>query len=207
MANFNIGLILGFFISVCIFLILIITKLQPKPTSPMQDLLPDFRPSQTQRYITSSKFLYDCYEYLMQRLDYFKHEEWILFITGFKTNNDVHLISLYKPKLSSQSAAYVKVDEYSARDILIEIDEYGAQLHAIFHSHRFCGLPAPSPVDVNNHKMHERGRYNLITGIFSEDGYITFWNTGHTDFKVSIIGKGVETLDESGKHFRLSKIG
>ena len=213
-----VGVVLGLYFMASILLIARLTRPKgPNVVAPFDDLTGvvegpvDLSNTDEGRedtvYVASSRFLHDCHAYLVQRQAEHPRDEWLLLVTGSKHENTVHLDTRFAPMLEAQSAAYVRADPFSTRDILIDMHEYGEQLHAIFHSHRFTGPQTPSSTDEMNHRRHEGGRYAIITGIFSEDGYVTFWNTGRPVFTVVVSGKGVQPVDGSGKRFRLSAIG
>jgi hypothetical protein len=205
MIEIVIGLILAIYVVTGFVIVHVLLQNKKSLPIPKTELAPAALKPGITCFIISSRFLYECYSYLTQIHPVSGKVEWLLYVTGSKQGNAVTLDRYFELKYEKQSAAYIKVDESSSRDILIEMDKYGEQLFAVFHSHRFSGLPSPSQIDEDNQKRLERGSYSLITAIFSEDGYVTFCNSGNTEFQVKIQGKGVED-NGSGKCFYLTAI-
>lgn len=149
-------------------------------------------------YRVGSWFLNDCHKFLTQ-----KEPEWMHYVTGLNVSGVRTLDRMVAFKLEKQSAGYVKGDEEATRDALWDLTEFGHALHGVFHSHRMRGLPTPSGIDIAHQERLERGRYPVVSAIFSEDGYIRFF-TLKQPFNVEIYGKGV---DEVGEHaFKLTKV-
>lgn len=144
------------------------------------------------RYLAGSWFLYDCHSYLMQR-----EPEWLHYVTGLHFDRVRTLDRMVTFKLEKQSPGYVKGDEMATRDALCDMEEHGHALQGVFHSHRMKGSGAvnPSMIDRAHQERLERGHYPVISGIFSEDGYIRFFALERT-FQIQTYGKGVEQIEE-----------
>jgi hypothetical protein len=153
----------------------------------------DAEASASTSYVAGSWFLYDCHTYLTQR-----QPEWLHYVTGVRVQGVRTLDRIVGFALAEQSMTYVRGDEEASRDALCDIAERGHFLHGAFHSHRAKGPGSisPSQTDIRHQERLERGRYPVVSAIFSEDGYIRFF-TLHRPFAVAIFGTGVEQIDDA----------
>lgn len=141
-------------------------------------------------YLAGSLFLRDCYRYLVQG-----KPEWMHAVTGTQSTHIRTLDRMILLEPAQQSIAGVTARPEAVFEALIELYQHGHALHAVFHSHRFAGIPRPSAVDWALQERLDRGGYPTIQCIFSEDGYLT-WFAGQQPFRLQIFGKGMEQIDE-----------
>jgi len=137
----------------------------------------------------SSYFLAKC----AQEIAYTDLED-MLVCSGTKLGNVIFIDTFHRPKLE-QTRIYVRQKPGEIVAISKELEPFGANIFAIFHSHPGMGIPFPSANDHNYQSILEALGYRSIAGIFSQGGYIRFF-TEKLDFHLLIIGNGVEKLDE-----------
>jgi len=147
--------------------------------------------SENDRYIfvTDSYFLEKCAE----DLAYYDKES-MLICSGIKLDNIIFLNFAHHPKLY-QSFLQVRQEPGEMARIQKELEPYGANIHAIFHSHPGGGIPAPSASDIEYQSIMERLGYKSIAGIFTDDGYIRFFSY-RLKFEVLILGRGIAKLEK-----------
>lgn len=141
-------------------------------------------------YVVSSIFLKDCYRYLTQG-----EPEWMHAVTGVRFGYIYTLEKMLKIAADHQSVGGVIGNPNSVADALVYLHERGHCLHAVFHSHRFNGIPSPSGTDRAFQSRLDAGNFPTIQAIFSEDGYVRFFS-GVRAFEVYVFGKGVEKINE-----------
>jgi proteasome lid subunit RPN8/RPN11 len=141
-------------------------------------------------YVTSSLFLWECYQYLTSMGE----NEVMHFVTGINLGPIRIIDNMQKVAMNVQSPVHVEADLDSTFEVLINLDEhFGHMLHAYFHSHP-GGFCSPSSVDLNYQKQLEKGHYKTIGGIFTRDGKIRFFSH-RLPFTIEVCGKGVERID------------
>jgi hypothetical protein len=143
-------------------------------------------------YVVSSWFLWDCYKWLTR-----VPEEELCFVTGVELDGRFHLQRRSEFKLAMQSWGGVEADTASMTKALLEMDKYGHRFLAHFHSHPFTGKggTCPSATDRNFQSRLETGKYPVIGGIFSRDGYVRFFANDKA-FNVEVFGKGVDKVEK-----------
>lgn len=154
-------------------------------------------------YIVSSLFLQDCYKYVTQKTN----TEILVYITGIEHENLFVLTRIIGFKMDKQSAVYARGEINSTHNALINLDESGHKLLAVFHNHVANGVSAtfPSSIDTNNQDRLEKSGYSAISGIFSSDGYVRFFNN-KDDFEILVYGKGADKYGDKIYRLELCKI-
>jgi proteasome lid subunit RPN8/RPN11 len=151
-------------------------------------------------YLVSSMFLAQCHAYLTSQ----KGFERLHLVTGQKVGDNRRTLDyMSKVALSEQSAVGAVADPLALKQALMEMDEWGHALYALYHSHPGHGALAtrPSSIDLATHERYER-RYPLIGCIFVEDGHLRFFSAT-TPFSISICGKGVIPINEDEHIFKI----
>lgn len=116
-------------------------------------------------------------------------------VTGIKVSQKRRTLdNMVKVALESASVVGALADQCDLSKTLIEMDEWGHQLHGLFHSHPGNGAQAtkPSTTDLTTHERYESGGYPLVGAIFVK-GFVRFF--ANYPFSVSVYGKGVEEID------------
>jgi hypothetical protein len=151
-------------------------------------------------YLVGSMFLYDSYQRLNRG-----PEEHLFFVTGLRLGKLLTLDHICEFKVESASRVHARGDISSSHLTLINLDNLGHRLHALFHKHPGKGIGAtfPSSTDIQTQERMERGGYPVIGAVFSEDGYIRFFSANR-QFMVNIYGKGVNCVDD--KVFQLADL-
>lgn len=150
----------------------------------------------TNRYIVGSLFLYDAFERLNRG-----PEEHLFFVSGLTAGGMLTLDHICEFKVESASRCHARGDIGSSHLSLINLDNKGYRLHALFHKHPGTGAGAtfPSLTDMRTQERMERGGYPAIGAIFSEDGYIRFFSA-RRQFTINIHGKGVDYVQDNTYH-------
>lgn len=151
-------------------------------------------------YIADSMFLYDSFRKLTVGPDECMH-----YVTGPEIGNFLVLDRIVEFELDSKSPIHANGDLASSHRELIKLHTFGHRLHALFHCHPGVGVRATSAssIDKATQERQEKGKYPVIGGIFSRDGYIRFYAVNN-QFRILVYGEGVEKVDENV--FCLSKI-
>jgi hypothetical protein len=149
-----------------------------------------------QKYVVGSLFLRDCFNLLLKEARK-NDKESLVYVTGMKVSGLIILDRVSMPQLSEQSGVYVSVDHESSKAILCDLDKYGHGLHAWFHNHTSKGESAtlPSNKDFATQERLERGGYDAVGAVFSEDGFVRFFSK-QTEFKIEVFGKGVKKIED-----------
>ena len=158
-----------------------------------------FKDKNKKTYVLDTLFLRDCYNHLT----YNKNIETYIFVTGVEFDSYYILNKIIPVKLSKQSAVYARADDADKHRVLIELDETEHKLLAMFHDHMWKGLGATSSSETDRatQERYEKSGYPMISGIFSLDGYVTFFSNNY-DFNILIYGKGVEQYGNT-KSYRI----
>jgi hypothetical protein len=153
-------------------------------------------------YTISSWFLHECYQYLSVG-----DVESMHYVTGIQSANLFTLDKMVTFDMAHQSFGSAKGAMASTHKTLIQMDCYGHKLLAYFHIHPGSGEGAtlPSSVDLNYQTRLDQGGYLTIGGIFSRDGYFRLFPE-EREFHINIYGKGVTTIDEKQRLFRLVEV-
>lgn len=144
-------------------------------------------------YIIGSWFLNQCTFHLTS--DPRGHERLYL-VTGIKLSARRRTLdNMVKVALEAASAVGALANQHDLTKTLIEMDEWGHQLHGLFHSHPGKGASAtrPSDTDLRTHERYENGGYPVIGAIFVK-GFVRFF--ANHPFSVSVYGKGVDEIDK-----------
>ncbi len=151
-------------------------------------------------YVISGLFLHRCYQKLIAY-----EVEHLFYVTGVRIGNLYTLDQICEFKVESASAVHASGDIRSTHITLINLENYGLQLHGLFHKHPGTGIGSttPSSTDLHTQEAMERGGYPSIGAIFSEDGFIRFFSSDR-DFDIKIYGEGVQHVTE--KVFRIEKL-
>lgn len=133
-------------------------------------------------------------------------EESLHLMSGIVLGEEIILDMIISVKLAYSSIGGVRADPDDNLKKLVLLDDYGFALYAVFHIHPSDGLRSShqSPIDEKFQETMERGGYKSILGIFSRDGFLRFYRT-KDDFKIKIIGKGLEVIDEKSKIYKITK--
>lgn len=142
------------------------------------------------RYLVGSYALHQLHAYLTRG-----KTEWMAAITGPKLDGVRFLSDLVELPADKQSVHGVTANDDGVFAVLCTLDRFGHGLNALVHSHRFCGPPRPSDVDLRMQELLDAGNYAAIQGICSEDGFFRFF-AGARDFTVEVYGSNVEKIDE-----------
>ena len=156
----------------------------------------------TPEYIISSWFLAECHAYLTSQPHGYER---LHLVTGVKTSGTTRTLDhMARVAMAHQSLTGAKADQYALQKALIEMDDWGHSLHALFHSHPSTGALAtrPSSTDLATHHRYESAGYPLIGGIFVKDGYVRFFSTTQP-FSVTIYGKGVEKVSGESNVYKI----
>jgi len=157
----------------------------------------------THRYVISSATLAEAYAYLTQhRPGAHPEPEYMLAVTGILVDGVRTLERLIEVKMSHQSSVRACFDIQAFMKIALTLYEHGQHLHAVFHSHRFAGPPAPSGTDTRLQGILEEGGYPAIQVVFSEDGWVRFF-ANDRQFAIEIHGTGAEAIDGQPNTFRI----
>lgn len=157
-------------------------------------------------YLVSSATLAEAHALLTRSLPGSTHKhEWMLAVTGLKQDHHRTLEHLIEVQLAVQTGATASFDMRDFARVAYTLYEQGLPLHAIFHSHRFAGRPTPSGVDWRLQDVLDQVDYPAIQAVFSEDGYVRFF--ARRPFAVSVLGKGVECVDQEGFLYRIICFG
>jgi hypothetical protein len=163
--------------------------------------------STTNRYSIASATLAEAYAYLVQHLPGTKQEpEFMLAVSGTMVDEVRTLDRLIEVRMDCQSFGQAAFDMQDFTRIAVALFEHGQELHAVFHSHRFGGVPTPSGTDMRLQSVLEEGGeqsgYPAIQAIFSEDGYVRFF-AKERPFRIEIHGTGVRPVDGQPNTFRI----
>jgi len=144
-------------------------------------------------YVFGSMFLTECHKELMKSTD-----EDMIILTGMDFGGIKVVDTIIKLDLSQRSRVFVRADDKSLAEVLYRIDSFGHTLMAWFHSHPWNGIASvwPSARDLETQERLEKGRYPVIGGIFSKDGYVGFFSKTNP-FNVWVYGDLVEQKDET----------
>lgn len=150
----------------------------------------------TNKYLVGSLFLYDAFKRLNRG-----PEEHLFFVSGLNAGGMLTLDHICEFKVESASRCHARGDIGSTHQSLINLDNRGYRLHALFHKHPGTGAGAtfPSSTDMCTQERMERGGYPAIGAIFSEDGYIRFFSAKR-QFTINIHGKGVDYVQDNTYH-------
>ena len=141
-------------------------------------------------FSVGTKFLYENYRYLSSAGD----KENFVYISGIQIGNVCTLDIMQKVRLKVQTSYGAETEEKSTAESIIDLDRFGHQLYATFHSHP-KGFTTPSSTDQKDLRELLNGGYKLIGAIFTLDGFLRFY--GLVPFEVTIYGKGVEKINEN----------
>lgn len=143
-------------------------------------------------YCVSSMTLHECYRYLVQKKPGTNEEpEWMLAVTGLRIGPFLTLEHWLEFELAEQSWAQAAADMKAFTQLMLELDEYGQALHALFHSHRLNGPPRPSGIDMNLQETLEQASYPAIQAVFSQDGYVRFFARARP-FEMLVYGQEIQ---------------
>lgn len=157
----------------------------------------------THRYVISTATLAEAHAYLTQhRRGAHPEPEYMLAVTGILVDDVRTLERLIEVKMNHQSAGQASFDMQAFLKIALMLYEHGQHLHAILHSHRFAGPPAPSGTDTRLQCILEEGGYPAIQAVFSEDGWVRFF-ANDRQFTIEIHGTGAEAIDGQPNTFRI----
>ena len=157
---------------------------------------------QPHRYVISSTTLAEAYAYLTQHLPGRRTEpEFMLAVTGIQVDGVRTLERLIEIRMDHQSFGQASFDMQAFTKIALSLYEHNQHLHAVFHSHRFKGLPMPSGTDIRLQDILEEA-YPAIQAVFSEDGYVHFFSNKRR-FAIEIHGTGVKPIDGHPNTFRI----
>jgi hypothetical protein len=170
-----------------------LTELSQKVAGSMQVIGPAHPFS---KYLVGSLFLYDAFERLNRG-----PEEHLFFVSGLTAGGMMTLDHICEFKVESASRCHARGEIGSSHLSLINLDNKGYRLHALFHKHPGTGAGAtfPSSTDMHTQERMERGGYPAIGAIFSEDGYIRFFSA-RRQFTINIYGKGVDHVQDNTYH-------
>jgi proteasome lid subunit RPN8/RPN11 len=158
------------------------------------------------RYVIGSSTLAEAYGFLVQHLPGSRSEpEFMLAVTGVVVDGVRTLERLIEVPMDHQSFGKASFDMQAFNKIANLLYEHDQHLHAVFHSHRFSGPPAPSGTDKRLQTTLEEG-YPAIQAVFSEDGYVRFF-ANQRPFAIEIHGKGVTPVDGQPNTFRITQFG
>ncbi len=157
-----------------------------QPTAATQ--VPSSGPKEPERpiYIASSMDLYDWQAYLLQG-----EPEWMHAVTGIAYDKIHTLARMVKLEAAIQTIGGVTAKPEAVFEALGQLERFGQPLTAVCHSHRLKGVPQPSDVDWELQERLDRGGYEAIQCIFSEDGYMYWFGNEQRPFEVKVYGKGV----------------
>ncbi len=154
------------------------------------------------RYVISSSTLAEAYAFLVQHLPGSRSEpEFMLAVTGVVVDGVRTLERLIEVPMDHQSFSQASFDMQAFNKIANLLYEHDQHLHAVLHSHRFSGPPAPSGTDKRLQTTLEEG-YPAIQAVLSEDGYVKFF-ANQRPFAIEIHGKGVTPVDGQPNTFRI----
>jgi proteasome lid subunit RPN8/RPN11 len=153
-----------------------------------------FAKAERARFAASSLFLQD----------YFQHvssdeagREIMHLVSAPVTLDGVHVLArIEKVALQKQSRAYVKADPLAMhRQLVVLTEDHGHIPIAWIHNHPGAGAEStqPSDIDLATQERFARMGWHAIAGIFSEDGFVRFFSTGH-DFELSVFGNGADIV-------------
>ena len=144
-------------------------------------------------FITSTRFLMECYRYLMQRETEVLHD-----VSGISHNGIYTLENLEALEIKESSFTRAKSDLISTNRTLVRLEKFGLLLTGIFHSHpgRGSSSVTPSATDIRNQRKYEKVGYTCVGGIFSRDGWVRFFSAG-LKFEVVVKGKGVHRAGDN----------
>lgn len=155
------------------------------------------------RYVISSATLAEAHAYLTQHRPGARSEpEYMLAVTGILVDSVRTLERLIEVRMSQQSSGRASFDMQAFMEIALTLYEHGQHLHAVFHSHRFAGPPAPSGTDTRLQGILEEGGYPAIQAVFSEDGWVRFF-ANNRQFTIEIHGTGATVIDGHPNTFRI----
>jgi hypothetical protein len=152
-------------------------------------------------FIISSLTVKDSSEYLAQQ-----PEESFHLMSGVVVDGIIVLERIIPIKPEYRSIGGWKGDPLDTIKKLLYLDDYEHALLCTWHIHPSKGMNAtlPSREDCNYQMSLEKGGYQAIMAIFSRDGFFRFFNIKN-DFEIRIYGKGVESVEEQAKLFKISK--
>jgi hypothetical protein len=143
-------------------------------------------------YVAGSMFLHDCFSKLMRTDD-----EYMYYVTGPEIGSILLLDQIAEFDLESKSPVHADGNLASSHKQLIRLHLFGHKLHALVHCHPGKGIGAsgPSLRDLETQERQEKGKYPVIGGIFTRDGFVRFYSV-QNKFRVLVYGEGVEKVDE-----------
>ncbi len=143
-------------------------------------------------YLVGSRFITDCYRFLMKHPTEVLHD-----VSGVKHNGVYTMERLDPLELDESSSVYARSNLLSTRDSLMDMHRFGYLLTGVFHSHPGNGPSStnPSDIDVRNQKKLEYAGYKCLSAVFSRDGYVRFFSVSNP-FKVVVRGRGVDNAGE-----------
>lgn len=151
-------------------------------------------------YLASSLTILDSFCYLNQQAE----ESFHLF-TGVLVDSKAIIERVIPIKPTHQSMIGWIGDPIDVAKTLIGLADFEHLLLATAHIHPGYGEESTfhSSIDHTYQETLERGGFQCISCIFSRDGYLRFFST--TDrFAIRIYGKGVETINENTRLFKIS---
>ena len=154
-------------------------------------------------FIVSSLTVRDSLEYLARQ-----PEESLHFMSGVVIDGITVLERIIPIRHEYRSVGGWRGDPLDTIRKLLNLDEYEHALQCTCHIHPGRGEYAtlPSTEDLKYQESLERGGYQAIMAIFSRDGFLRFINIKN-NFVIRIYGKGVETVDEQAKLFKIRTAG
>ena len=152
-------------------------------------------------YLIGSLFLYDCYRELVRGPDERMH-----YVTGLKLGDILTMDRIVSFDLDTATPVFAQGKLASSHEALVRLTRFGHRLHGLFHRHPGRGKEAtrPSHIDLDTQERQERGKYPVIGGIFTEDGFVRFFSVRNR-FQVVTYGEGVEHV--AGTVYRLTETG
>ncbi|MBV7334984.1 hypothetical protein KFU94_43450 [Chloroflexi bacterium TSY] len=128
--------------------------------------------------------------------------EHLLGATGIDVGQHRILTHQLEIAADTQNVSTVIANPEAVFRMLMQLQQHGLGLYALFHSHRFRGIQRPSQIDWDLQQRLDAGGYPTIQGIVSEDGYWTFF-AGVYEFAIDVIGSESEVIRHDDYVFQI----
>jgi proteasome lid subunit RPN8/RPN11 len=120
--------------------------------------------------------------------------EKMVYVLGFVQGNLAFPMRIISFKSEARSAQ-AKAEPQSVARAMAEVDPFEYTLLGLYHSHPGRGPQGPSGLDRETQSSWEAVYKHCVGAIFTDEGHARFFRA-HDDFRIQIIGDGVQPIDE-----------